>query len=601
MFSQKRPRKIPYGIADAAEVLSGEYYYVDKTRFIPMLEEAGRHLVFLRPRRFGKSLLISTLELYYDVKRRERFSEFFSRTWISRNPTGFKGSFMVMRFNFSAVRADPRRVEADFNLYTHDILVRFMDRYREFIPEDLRYRILGLEHGPEMLRRVLSEEFYERTGYKIYILIDEYDNFSNAVLSTYSHEEYTELTHVGGFFKDFFKKLKAASEESESSLAGLFITGVSPITLDDVTSGFNIGKNLSLEPKFSTLLGFTQDEAEQIYDHYASYGLLKLSKECFFDIASNWYDQYRFSEECKGRVYNPNMFFYFLEQVIQKKEFPRYLIDENVRIDYAKMRHLITIDREIRAFNGNFSILKRVIENGSVRGQVIRAFPLERLTRPQNFISHLYFLGLLSFDSEGRLVIPNEMVNRLLFEHLRDAYEDVGIFRSDLYALADKLEAMAYDGKWRPVFEQLAEEIKSQTSIRDYLQGEQTIKAFLAAYISITDYFIVHLEREFNKGFADLYLEPFWEKNNRVRYGYLIEIKYIARTKNLSDTLKAEKVKEACCQLLKYAKDGKIGKKFGNSVQFLKLIYQIWHGWELIEACEIGSNNINFPNSKDNF
>ncbi len=159
-----------------------------------------------------------------------------------------------------------------------------------------------------------------------------------------------------------------------------------------------------------------------------------------------------------------------------------------------------------------------------------------------------------------------------------------------------------FHGEWYPVFEQLAEEIKAQTSVRDYLQGEQTIKAFLAAYISTTDYFIVHLERELNKGFADLYLEPFWEKDNRVRYGYLVEIKYIARGKKLTDALKTEKFEDARCQLLKYAKDKRIRKKFGDFVEHLKLIYQIWHGWELVEAGEIGSSGCRSNSkSRDNF
>ncbi|GAB6163849.1 ATP-binding protein [Desulfothermus naphthae] len=578
------PKKIPYGIADAAEVLSNKYYYVDKTHFIPVLENAGRHIVVLRPRRFGKSLLISTLELYYDINRKHRFQEFFKNTWIGKNPTELQGSFLVIRFNFSAVRADPLKVEHDFNLYVHDILVRFVDRYKKLIPDDLKKSILALENGVEMLRRVLSEEFYEKTKHKIYILIDEYDNFANAILSAYSHEEYMQLTHGGGFFKDFFKKLKAATEESESSLAKLFITGVSPITLDDVTSGFNIGENLSLDPRLSTFFGFTEKEIATIYEYYTSLNLLNIDKDEFFKIISAWYNGYSFNEDTTDRVYNPDMIFYFLKHIMVLKKLPRDLIDENVRIDYAKMRHLITVDRKVKTFNGNFSILKQIIENGIAGGRVVKTFPLERLTHPQNFTSHLFYLGLLSFNGDDELIIPNETVNQLLYEHLRDAYEDTGIFRSNLYFLAEKIKNMAYSGEWKGVFEQLSNEINTQTSIRDYLQGEQTIKAFLAAYISITDYFIVHLERELNKGFADLYLKPFYEKNQKVRFGYLIEIKYIPRGEKLTENILNKKRAEAKAQLLKYAEDDIISRK---SPKELKLIYQIWHGWELVEMEEI--------------
>ncbi|GAB6160998.1 ATP-binding protein [Desulfothermus naphthae] len=578
------PKKIPYGIADAAEVLSDKYYYVDKTHFIPVLENAGRHIVVLRPRRFGKSLLISTLELYYDINRKHRFQEFFKDTWIGKNPTELQGSFLVIRFNFSAVRADPELVEEDFNLYIKEVIGSYVRYYEKFIPRDIFERILCCENGPDMLRVLLSQEFYRKTRHKIYILIDEYDNFANAILSAYSHEEYMQLTHGGGFFKDFFKKLKAATEESESSLAKLFITGVSPITLDDVTSGFNIGENLSLDPRLSTLFGFTEKEVATIYEYYTSLNLLNIDKDEFFKIISAWYNGYSFNEDTTERVYNPDMIFYFLKQIMALKKLPRDLIDENVRIDYAKMRHLITVDRKVKTFNGNFSILKQIIENGIAGGRVVKTFPLERLTHPQNFTSHLFYLGLLSFNGDDELIIPNETVNQLLYEHLRDAYEDTGIFRSNLYFLAEKIKKMAYSGEWKGVFEQLSSEINTQTSIRDYLQGEQTIKTFLAAYISITDYFIVHLERELNKGFADLYLKPFYEKNQKVRFGYLIEIKYIPRGEKLTENILNKKRDEAKAQLLKYAQDDIISRKSHTK---LKLIYQIWHGWELVEMEEI--------------
>ncbi|GAB6160990.1 hypothetical protein JCM12298_01490 [Desulfothermus naphthae] len=393
-----------------------------------------------------------------------------------------------------------------------------------------------------------------------------------------------QLTHGGGFFKDFFKKLKAATEESESSLAKLFITGVSPITLDDVTSGFNIGENLSLDPRLSTLFGFTEKEVATIYEYYTSLNLLNIDKDEFFKIISAWYNGYSFNEDTTERVYNPDMIFYFLKQIMALKKLPRDLIDENVRIDYAKMRHLITVDRKVKTFNGNFSILKQIIENGIAGGRVVKTFPLERLTHPQNFTSHLFYLGLLSFNGDDELIIPNETVNQLLYEHLRDAYEDTGIFRSNLYFLAEKIKKMAYSGEWKGVFEQLSSEINTQTSIRDYLQGEQTIKTFLAAYISITDYFIVHLERELNKGFADLYLKPFYEKNQKVRFGYLIEIKYIPRREKLTENILNKKREEAKKQILKYAQDDIISRKSHTK---LKLIYQIWHGWELVEMEEI--------------
>jgi len=582
-------KKIPYGQSDILEILSNNYYYVDKTSFIPLVEDAGKYLLFLRPRRFGKSLWLATLETYYDIKNKDRLTEIFKGTWIAENLTAEAGNYFILRFNFSGIDPHPDRVQKSFNDACLQEGKRFLRRYSELIPKEIQQEAFQCNQIDNMLRLIFSPEVYRYSGHKIYLLIDEYDNFTNTILSSHSHEAYHNLTHGEGFFRYFFNILKAATTGPGASLGKMFITGVSPITLDDVTSGFNIGDNISLEPDFNQMAGFTTEDVKQILAYYIQTGWLKQSLNELKTIVSKWYDNYRFYDQSKDSVYNPDMIFYFVRQAGRRKEIPDDLIDRNVRTDYRKLKHLVVMDKQL---NGNFSILQEVMNTGLIEARVQDSFPLESLRDEENFLSHLFYLGLLSFADKRSLCIPNQTVWTLLFGHIRDAYKALQIFKPGIWQLQKLLNKMAYSGQWKECLEFLATEIKNQTSIRDYIHGEHSIKLLLAAYLNILDLFIVHTEKESNKGFADIYLEPFWEKDEDVRFGYLIELKYIPRSEKITDNMIAEKQKEALKQLHQYAEDEKIKKKFaahkkGNLIK----IYQIWHGWEMVEMGEAESGS----------
>jgi hypothetical protein len=577
-------KKIPYGQSDIIEILQNGYYYVDKTRFIPLVEEAGKYLFFLRPRRFGKSLWLATLATYYDIKNKDKLTEIFKETWIAENLTPEAGEYFVLRFNFSAIDPHPDRVQESFNTRCRERILGFLEYYNEYLPSELVSKVSEYNQADDMLDLLLSEQLFRKTGHKVYLLIDEYDNFTNTILSSYSHSAYHDLTHGEGFFRYFFNILKAATTGPGASLGRMFITGVSPITLDDVTSGFNIGDNISLEPDFNQLAGFTTEEIKKILAYYIQTGWLNQSLNELMSITSEWYDNYRFYGQSKETVYNPDMVFYFVRQAGRRKKIPDDLIDYNVRTDYRKLKHLVVIDRQL---NGNFSILQEVMNKGVTEGRVQDSFPLESLVDEENFVSHLFYLGLLSFADKRTLCIPNQTVWKLLFGYIRDAYKDLQIFKPRIWQLQKLLNRMAYSGQWKECLEFLAKEIKNQTSIRDYIYGEHSVKLLLAAYLNILDLFVVHTEKEANKGFADIYLEPFWEKDEDVRFGYLIELKYIPRSEKLTDALLTEKQTEAIDQLQSYVRDEKIRKKFEQNRQGkLIKIYQIWHGWELLEMEE---------------
>jgi Predicted AAA-ATPase/PD-(D/E)XK nuclease superfamily len=574
----KKIKKIPYGIADFELIRRFDYYYVDKTGFIPLIEAAGRYLFLIRPRRFGKSLWLSVLESYYDIAKKDRFREIFKGTWIGENPTEDHGVYLILRFNFSAVNPDPEKVEASFETYCQGVFEEFLSKYEDAFTPEILSKLTSLPTITDRLNRLFAYGFSH--DLRLCILIDEYDNFTNTILSVHGQKTYHDLTHGAGFLRHFFNVLKAGTTGSGSSLARLFITGVSPVTMDDVTSGFNIGRNISLEPKFDEMLGFTILETRRLISWYKDLGNFPLDTDEAFGIMQLWYNNYCFSHKSQQSVFNPDMVFYFMHSCIDSGDMPDDLIDQNVRIDYGKLRHLILVDKR---FNGNFSRLKEIMEKGRITSSVTSSFPLEAIIQPENFISLLLYFGLLSFaptsGTRTVLQIPNLTVQKLMYGYMRDAYADVDIFRVDLWRLANMLGDMAYDGEWEPVFDFLAGEVKNQTSVQNYLAGEKVIQGFLLAYLNLTDYFLPKTEMEMNKGFADIFLEPFWARFPDMGYGYVIELKYIKRGELTQDMLE-KKIAEAGEQLNKYAQDDHVVRAMSKGK--LKKIVLVYHGWEMV-------------------
>ena len=572
-------KKIPYGIASYKTIRQDNCYYVDKTRYIPQFEETGKFLFLIRPRRFGKSSLLTVLESYYDIARKDEYDLLFDGTYIKDHPTPEKNSHLILKFNFSQVSPEPEEVKASFREHTDTCFSFFGEKYREFL-DDSYFSMMEKKTSPhgklEFLLRYVGSK-----GLKVYVLIDEYDNFTNTILAKYGQEKYHDLTHGAGFFRFFFNILKGAGDQVDSGIGRMFITGVSPITMDDVTSGFNIGRNISLLPAFGEILGFTQQNVVEILEYYKESNKADFNIEEISDVMKEWYDNYRFSPECRGTMFNTDMVLYFVKNFLESGKYPKNMIDQNVRIDYGKLRHLIVLDSRL---NGNFSRLEHIIENGGITSGIVESFPSEQVADPDNFVSLLFYFGLLSYSETDRLIIPNRTVSKLMYTYLRDGYKDVNVFRIDLLQFASLIRDMAYNGDWEPVFRFLAHEVEKQTSVRDYLSGEKVIQTFLLAYLNVTDYFITRSEAEMGKGFADLYLEPFMTKYPDLKYAYLIEVKYIKRTE-FTDEKMTELLAEAKAQLTKYAADERIIRKNGGAE--LKRIALIFSGWELKAAEEI--------------
>ena len=589
---------IPYGYAYFKGIRREGCLYIDKTRFLHALEQV-RFAFFIRPRRFGKSCWLSLLESYYARTEAADFDAVFAGTAIAAGPTPNRSRYVVLRFDFSAFNDAPATLEREFEEYCTMQLAGALENNPELFPNAVLERILA----PSSVNGRLNALFVHtgKRGIPLYVLIDEYDNFANTILAHQGPDAYHSFTHGGGFYRNFFATLKAGA--GNGSIERLFVTGVSPVTMDDVTSGFNIGSNLSLRPEFNELLGFTEEEVRGMVRMYRDLGVFDQDPEAALATMREWYDGYRFAKAAQNVVYNTDMVLYYLQHSLPNLPGPDNLIDDNVRIDYGKLRHLLIVEREINErriderqvnepqLNGNFDLLRQVIAEGRADSEIVSSFPLAQLAERENFLSLLHYFGLLSIRGvtaeTPQLAIPNQTVRRLMYGFLRDAYRDVHVFSLDLVEFDRLTRRMALEGDWRPVIERLRAAIGEQTGVRDYLQGEKMVQGFVAAYLSICNYFVLHTEMELAKGYADLVLEPRPERYPGMRYGYVIELKYLPR--GATQERIAATAAAAAEQARRYLGDGRLARR-NPEAEFTGLAL-VFCGWELVHAADAGGRH----------
>lgn len=560
----KKLKKIPYGISDFEIIRKENYYYIDKTGFIKSLEDSSRYIFFIRPRRFGKSLWLSLMENYYDISKKDLFEKLFKGTYIYDNPTEERNRYLVLSFNFSTVRSHMEEVENSFDNTIKIASLKFMRKYSNYIKDiDKKYeKIENAKRASETLKYLIS--FIEGEE-KIYLLIDEYDNFTNTIISSTGQEQYMSITHGEGFYRHFFNVVKSGTSGSGVPISKLFITGVSPVTMDDVTSGFNIGDNITTDITFNEMAGFTETEVKDILKYYK----IKDEKDKIIELMKKWYNNYLFSEDGETRIYNSDMTLYFVKEYLKTGKLPKDMADYNIRTDYNKLKYLIVTDMKghLRV-NGNFEKLKVILEEGLIRANLVNTFPVEKIIDPENFISLLYYFGLLTIKSVTRgmtdLIIPNEVIRQLYYEYIRDGYRDTKIFNLDLYKLGNLFSDMAYEGKWEGLFTYLADEMNIQTSIRDYIEGERAIQTFFRVYLNVSNYYITRTEYELNKGYCDILMLPDLFRYPDIKYSYLIELKYIKPSEYTRAT-EMKKIQDGREKLDRYQNDGSLKKMMGKT------------------------------------
>ncbi|NEW61379.1 AAA family ATPase [Sulfurovum sp. bin170] len=556
-------KKIPYGISNFKLLKEEDYFFIDKTDYIPKIENYGsRYLMFLRPRRFGKSLFIAILEAYYDLYFKDEFETIFKDTYILNNRTKEASSYLVLRFDFSAI--DIYDVEESFRYDVQVTLRSFVDRYNLDIQFDNKNPI-------SMFKDIF--DYIKKHQLKLYVLIDEYDNFANKLLLNNREDYLNIVSKKTASFKQFFTMLKAGTSGNNAPIKRMFITGVTPMTMYDVTSGFNIGKNISLDSRFHNLMGFNQNELEMTLKAFG------IEEKVDKLLLQEWYNNYIFSEDTTEAIYNTDMILYFIDKFIVHYKLPREMIDINVRSDYSKLRSIIYTNKKL---NGNFTALQTLIGGESISiSNLVQDFSALNLQKENNFKSFMFYLGLVTIKDRQlklNLKIPNETVKRIDIDFLIDALELEKVFEINIDKLSDLLAEFALHGDLE-VFKYLAKMIKENTGIRDYIYNEQTVKSMFLAYLSLTPYYVIKSENELNKGFADILLKPF---NPYVEFVGLLEFKYIKRGKKRPTQRKIDSlVQDAETQLNDYEKDELVQNYIDKGLKLQKVVLVFW-GWEMV-------------------
>ena len=597
-------KQIMYGVTDFALMRAENAYFVDRTDLIRELEKT-HYTVFLRPRRFGKSLLVSILQTYYDVDYAHRFDELFGGLKIAANPTEERGRYLTLVLNFSGVDKRLDQVQESFDEHCCSRIDQFVRHYSQRLPEGTTEAVLGKSRCNGKMNELCAR--LNGSGVRLYIFIDEYDNFTNTVLAEHGTEAYHALCHGEGFFKQFFTELKLATTGTDAPVSRLFITGVSPVTLDDVTSGFNIGANMSLDPAFAELVGFTKDDIREMLEYYHANGF-------DFDVDSvrqqmtEWYDHYVFSSRKRvggvpvRSVANPILVLAYMRYLVQNHVVPDDLVDKNLRTDYAKIRHVIT---ESRKLNGNYHKLESIIADGGTTGQLVDSFQAREIAKGDNFVSFLYYLGLLTIGGVkfGRVcfVVPNLTVAEFMHDFVPKAYEDVNGIDPRIFDISNGLYDFAERGDWHKALNVACEVVSSYWAVRDAIEGERVVQTSLASllYVAHGPYLVPH-EGECGHGFVDIALKPQLSRYPEIGYAAQIELKYFKKDAQVTSETLAKVKSDALVQLEHYARDKNIAREWnlkpipgvtegvpGGTVELHRILV-VYHGGEVVCCEEVG-------------
>ena len=575
-------KRIPYGMQNFEDVIKEDCYYVDKTPFIEDIEDSNMYFFFLRPRRFGKSLTISMLENYYDINKKDKFDEIFGKLYIGENPTPEHNSYLIIHLNFAIIVGDLNDYKHGMDNYCRTQFNYFVDVYSHLLPEGTKEGLNQQEDAVNQLNYLCTQS--KKSGQKIYLFIDEYDHFTNQILAHKEHEQrYRIQTHGEGYLRKFFDTVKGAAGDT---LARVFVTGVSPVMMDDLTSGFNIGTNYSLAPEFNEMTGFTENEVRDMLGYYSSVLPFNHSVDELIKVMKPWYDNYCFAEEEYGKttMYNSVMVLNFLDKYIRNNyDIPKNMVESNVRIDYDKVRMLIRHDKE---FAHDASIIQQLVTQGFVTGKLVENFPAERINDPDNFLSLLFYFGMVTIDGDykgvTKFIIPNEVVRDQMYTYLLDTYKENDLTYDNFNK--GKLESqLAYDGNYKAYFEFIADSLKRYSSQRDKQKGEAFVHGFTLAMTSQNQFYRPISELDNDGGYADIFLSPLCDIYKDMVDSYIIELKYCKT--NTADEQLQVLCKEASAQICRYA-NSDIVKESVKTTKLHKLVV-IYRGAEMVMCEEI--------------
>ena len=573
-------KRIPYGMMNFIDVREDDCYYVDKTHYIPLIENANKYFFYIRPRRFGKSLTISMLRHYYNILEADKFEKWYGDLYIGKHPTPERNSYLIIYLNFAVVNAELNSYRQSLDAHCNTEFNFFCDVYAQYLPEGIKEEMNKKKGAVEQLDYLYKE--CVKTNQQIYLFIDEYDHFTNKILSEPAClEDYKSETYGTSYLRSFFDTVKAGTD---STIKRCFVTGVSPVTMDDLTSGFNIGTNYSLSPEFNEMTGFNEEEVRAMLDYYATTCQFHHSTDELIEAMKPWYDNYCFAEKSYGgtTMYNSNMVLYFVDNYIRNGGYmPRNMVEENIRVDYNKLRMLIRKDKE---FAHDASTIQTLVQQGYVTGELKTGFPAETVAEPDNFTSLLFYFGMLTIsgtlEGETKLTIPNQVVREQLYSYLLDTYNEADL-RFDNWEKGKLASAMAYRGDWKAYFDYIAECLHRYSSQRDKQKGEAYVHGFTLAMTAQNRFYRPISEQENQEGYADIFMFPLLDIYKDMLHSYIIELKY-AKGKD-SDEKVEQLRQEAITQANRYAASETVQKAIGTTT--LHKIIVVYQGMKMV-VCE---------------
>ncbi len=540
--------KLPYGVSSFEKLRSEGYFFVDKTRYIEILESLPENFaVMLRPRRFGKTLFASMLANYYDRRGAEKFDPLFKGTYIHRHPTPKKNAHMILKFNFSGIDTETlENSNQGFGLEVVSNVRVFMERYTEWFETKDKRRILGLQKPNDILGALFDHVRGKDPGPCIHVVIDEYDHFANNILSQ-GKEMFKDLVKTESYARPFYETLKKGTE---TVVDRIFITGVTPILLDSLTSGFNIAVNLSTDERFNEIMGFTDEEIDPVLQHLGAKGRRE-------EIRA-YYDGYRFSPNAARTVYNSDMILYYGIRCESERGRPENVIDVNVVSDYRKIRAVLSLGQK----DLEEEILARIVRDDKIA--VNKISELFVLTQETEFLfdaraiaSLLFYMGYLTIGEKSGLAIVLRMPNMVLKSLYLDYMEHVLVKRGRVGIdglRKDEMMRELIDGRI-DLLVSLAEDLLKGLSNRDYRKfDEKYVKVVLMSLLSDINVYIPHSEFETDAdGYVDLYLQAAYRPEESP--SYFIELKYVRA--DAPESALDEKVREGRMAMEKYARSRK--------------------------------------------
>ena len=578
MLQPDEIKEIPYGVSDFTVMRDENLYYVDKSMYIPTLENEGRFLFFIRPRRFGKSLFISMLKSYYDCNTTpEQFNRWFGDLWIGQHPTRWQGKYQILHLDFSSVGGKIEDVEVEFDRYCRVKFDSFVDIYRDHYSPEFIQKVY--EAPTANTKLILINDESQKLGLQNYLIIDEYDNFTNTILNEKGEDVYHAITHADGFYRDVFKKFKGNFER-------IFMMGVSPVTLDDVTSGFNIGWNISIKPEFDEMLGFSTADVIEMFTYYKEHGSIPADSDidAIVNDMKPWYDNYCFAKQALNkniRMFNCDMVLYYLRNYMDYGHAPEEMIDPNTKTDYGKMKKLLQFDKLDGERKG---IIRKIAEEGQISAQLYESFSAYQIPKAEIFPSLLFYYGMLTIKgtrgSKLVLGIPNNNVRKQYYGYLEEEYQAKSYV--DTNQLTDYYYDMAYDGKWEEGLRFMADAYAKVSSIRDGIEAERNLQGFFMAYLNLNDYYYTAPELELNHGYCDFFLLPDLT-HYATKHSYILELKVLP--KKDFEAKAEEQWQQAVEQIRQYAAAPRV-EALRQGTTLHKIIMQ-FEGWNLKRMEEI--------------